>query len=230
MEPRNIPWKAEWKAAGLDPGPLNEQEAALVPELERENAAFLERHPSLTVVRPQVRAARPFVWGLWALPVAAALVLVLAWPGSTAPSSSERLKGADAVVTVYRQNAAGVEKLGAGAVVRPGDVLQASYRVGQPEQGVLVSVDGNGNVTVHMAKEGRSVPLAAGPEHPLEFSYELDRAPRYEVFLLVVSDRAFDVEPIRQVLKATAWADLKPNAFGPAIRFVALPLTKELSR
>ena len=45
MDEKKIPWKSEWKAAGLDPGPMTEEELKLVPGLEAENRAFLEKHP-----------------------------------------------------------------------------------------------------------------------------------------------------------------------------------------
>lgn len=230
MDQRKIPWKAEWKAAGLDPGPLSPEEERLVPELQKENHEFLVRHP----YRPPA-PSRSVPFRVWSLPlVAAAALLAVALPlgGPAAPELGlERMKGAsDAVLSVYRQAAGGTEKLAPGALVRPGDVLQASYRVPKALQGALLSVDGGQNVTVHMAKEGRSVPLVAGEEHPLDFGYELDRAPRYEVFVLVYSSQPFDLEPIRQLLKAAPWESLKADAFGAGIRFTTLPLVKETSR
>ena len=73
MDQRKIPWKSEWKAAGLDPGPLSPEEAALVPELIVENQRVLEAHP----LRPPVRSS-PF--RVWSLPLVAAVVF-LALPG-----------------------------------------------------------------------------------------------------------------------------------------------------
>jgi len=229
MDQRNIPWKAEWKAAGLDPGALSAEEEALVPSLVAENQAFLAKHP----YRPTPRPAVPFQ--VWALPlVAAAALVLLALPLASSPepgSGLERMKGgSDAVLTVYRQSSSGTEKLAPGATVRPGDVLQASYRVSQAVQGALVSIDGSRNVTIHLAQNGRSTALVAGAEYPLEFSYELDRAPRFEVFILLVSSHPFDLEPIRQTLKTAPLEPLPPDAFGKDIRFTLLPLVKAASQ
>jgi len=231
MDKRKIPWKAEWKASGLDPGPLTEEEAALVPDLEVENRRFLEDHPF-----PKSLNSRPKVSVLgspWLVPlaVAAAVLVFVAVPfAPLVPTSLERIKGAgDPVLTVYRQSSGQAQKLAARAAVRAGDVLQAAYQVTKPLQGAILSVDGGGNVTVHLAKEGRSVALVPGGEHPLEFSYELDRAPRYEVFFLFTSDQPFDLEPLRQTLKQKPWDTLSPEAFGKSVRFTLLVLTKETS-
>lgn len=229
MERRDIPWKAEWKAAGLEPGPLTPEEEALVPGLEAENREFLERHP-YRPGRPPLRISRAAVWALPAA-AAAALLVVLAGPvvsgGQAAPVLERAKGGVETHLTVYRQGKSGPEKLAARAVVRPGDVLQAAYSVAKPAQGALLSVDGAGNVTVHLAEGGRSVLLQAGAEHPLTFSYELDQAPRFEVFFLLVSDKPFDLEPVRQLLKTRSWDSLAAGAFGPGIDFTVLPLTKE---
>lgn len=230
MDQRKIPWKSEWKAAGLDPGPLSPEEAALVPELMVENQRFLEAHP----LRPPVRSSVPFrVWSLPLVAAAAALVFFtvpLTSPQETLPGL-ERMKGnSDAILAIYRQSSTGNEKLVPGAKVRPGDVLQASYRVAQAAQGALLSVDGSRNVTTHLAQGGRSTALVAGAEFPLAFSYELDRAPRFEVFILLVASQPFDLEPVRQTLKTATLETLPPDAFGPGIRFTLLPLVKETSK
>ena len=227
MERRKVPWKAEWKAAGLDPGPLTDDELRLVPDLMEENRAFLAEHPR------EQRAKPPRISPLfWAVPLAAAaLFAVVAVPLSVpSPSTGERIKGSGSpALTVYRQAKSGAEKLSAKALVRPGDLLQAAYQVSSSLQGALVSVDGDSNVTIHLAQGGHSIALTPGAEHRLDFSYELDRAPKYEVFFLLTSPRPFDLEPIRKLLKQSSWENLKAGAFGPGVSFVVFPLTKEVS-
>jgi hypothetical protein len=221
-------WKAEWKAAGLDPGPLTEAEEAQVPRLQEENREFLIKHPPQKTLRR--RRSVPFsVWagGL----AAAAVVLVFLLPGSpfsTGVNSLERVKGSgEPLVAVYRHGSTGVEKLASGSMVSAGDVLQVAYKVSRPLQGALLSLDGDGNVTVHLAKDGHSVALVPGGERHLDFSYELDKAPRFEAFFLFTSDQSFDLEPVRQRLKAVStWDALAPETFGPALRFTVLGLTK----
>lgn len=229
MDQRKIPWKAEWKASGLDPGPLTPEEADLVPRLQAENQEFLRAHPY------SPRAKTPPVtrlMGALGVPLAlvAAALLVVAGPLTGGPSlvgPNEHMKGPSTPrLFLYRNHDGKPEPLAERSVVRSGDVLQAAYLVTQPTQGAVLSVDGDRNVTVHLAVQGRSAPLASGGEHPLEFSYELDQAPLYEVFVLVTSATPFDVEPIRQRLKTTPWNGLAPGAFGAGLNFTVFPLVK----
>ena len=230
MDEKKIPWKSEWKAAGLDPGPMTEEELKLVPGLEAENRAFLEKHPFAgKKTAPKSRSLKLQTLFL-PLAAAAALLVVFTLPqfaGTGVGLDQERLKGSgDPVLVVYREGPSGAVRLDARAQVRAGDVIQAAYKVTKPIQGAILSVDGEGNVTVHLARDGRSAALVPGGEQPLEFSYELDRAPRFEVFFLLTSDKPFDLEPVRQVLKTAPWDSLGPAAFGPGIRFTLVPLTK----
>ena len=225
-------WKSEWKAAGLDPGPMTENEEAMVPGLVEANREFLKKHPPEVVLKRK-KPSIPFQ--VWTIPlvVAAALLLFVGLPSSpfqTGNPSLERVKGSsEPVVLVYRQGQKGAERLDSGTTVRPGDVLQVAYQVSRPQQGALLSLDGDGNVTVHLAKDGRSVALVPGAERPMDFSYELDRAPRFEAFFLFTSDQPFDLEPVRQKLKAaSSWDALAPGAFGP-IRFTVLALNKAMA-
>lgn len=231
MDQRKIPWKAEWKAAGVDPGTLSPEEESLVPQLQEENRRFLENHPYPGRSRPQPLVHR----AVWSLPLAAAaaVLLFVTLPGVPENSGGglERMKGSfGAVLSVYRQTGGRTEKLESGAVVKPGDVLQASYRVNQATQGALLSVDGNRQVTVHLSASGRSVGLSAGVERPLASSYELDKAPKFEVFYLFVSPVPFEIEPLRQKLQASSGETLKAGAFGSGIEFTVLALKKEPSR
>jgi len=215
MDQKRISWKAEWKAAGLDPGPLSEADETLVPRLQQENREFLEKHPPESVLRR--RKSLPFQ--AWALPLAAAAALLIFVGSPNSPFSGgvgplERIKGSGDSLVVYRQGQTGAEKLAPRATVRPGDVLQVAYQVSRPQQGALLSLDGDGNVTVHLAKDGHSVALVPGAERRLDFSYELDRAPRFEVFFLFTADKAFDLEAVRQRLKSVPWESLGPTSFG----------------
>jgi hypothetical protein len=228
MNKRNVPWKAEWKAAGLDPGPLKPEEEALVPDLRRENEAFLTRHP---FQKPAPVKRTPLLWSVPLAAAAAVLFAVLPLAGPATDVGLEHVKGADEpALAVYRQGQGGPEKLAPGAVVHPGDILQAAYKVPRAVQGALVSVDGNRNVTVHLSQGGRSRALTDGGERPLESSYELDKAPRFEVFFLLVSNKPFDLAPVLKVVKDSPWESLKPGAFGPDVQFAVLPLVKEVSR
>lgn len=118
-----------------------------------------------------------------------------------------RLKGAqisvNPAITLYKQNGKEAEKLNDGDKAEEGDVIQITYNAGQRKYGVIFSVDGNGNVTRHFPEDSwKSESLAKGTaEVPLDFSYELDDAPDFECFILVTSNKEFDLEGIELKLK-----------------------------
>jgi hypothetical protein len=139
----------------------------------------------------------------WLMPALAAAAVVLAvgagvfW--STVPDDGVRLKGTTAELVVYRKTPKGSERLEPGAEVRPGDLIRLGYRAAGRTYGTIVSTDGSGNVTLHLpASGGQAATLKAGGTVLLDYSYELDDAPRWERFYLVTGDEPFDVEPVRR--------------------------------
>lgn len=117
-----------------------------------------------------------------------------------------RLKGAAKSIvpalTLYRKDGKQAEKLKDGARAEEGDVIQITYNAGQKKYGFIFSVDGNGNVTQHFPEEGwDSAELSKeSTEVPLDFSYELDDAPDFECFILVTSNKPFNLESIEEKL------------------------------
>lgn len=101
-----------------------------------------------------------------------------------------RIKGAvDPHLVIDRRTSAGHERLGAGEMVGEGDLLQLSYVPAGRREGVIVSIDGAGAVTLHHPAEPEGSPaLDEGAEIPLGHSYELDDAPSFERFLFVTRD------------------------------------------
>jgi hypothetical protein len=101
-----------------------------------------------------------------------------------------RIKGGvEPHLVIDRRTAAGHERLVTDQVVRSGDLLQVSYVPAGRQQGVIVSIDGAGAVTLHHPEApGASPVLAEGSEIPLAHSYELDDAPGFERFVFVTRD------------------------------------------
>jgi hypothetical protein len=101
-----------------------------------------------------------------------------------------RIKGGvEPHLVIDRRTAAGHERLVTDQVVRSGDLLQVSYVPAGRRQGVIVSIDGAGAVTLHHPEApGASPMLAEGSEVPLAHSYELDDAPGFERFVFVTRD------------------------------------------
>ena len=172
----------------------------------------------------------------WLVPALAATAVVLAVGVGVlrppAPADGIRLKGGDAEIVVFRKTAAGSERLGPGARAVPGELIRVGYRAAGRPYGAIVSTDGNGNVTQHLPRSGgRAAPLETGGTVLLDFSYELDDAPRWERFYLVTGDEPFDLEAVRQAARkvaATGSAGAPPQLEIPAnLQQSIFTLTKE---
>jgi hypothetical protein len=127
------------------------------------------------------------------------------------PSTAPRLY-------VYRQGAAGAERLSDGAPAAPGDLVQLAYGSRTGGYGVLLSIDGARRVTLHWPdrQDGGAAALKAAAETRLPSSYELDDAPAFERFFLVRATTPFSV--------ATALEAARSLAAAPAARQQALAL------
>jgi len=83
-----------------------------------------------------------------------------------------------------------------------GDTVQLAYTTaasGPSSElyGVIFSIDGRSVVTMHYPyRKGQNPLLVSGKRIFLEEAYTLDDAPGYEVFVLVVSSQALDVEAL----------------------------------
>ncbi|MEY3213569.1 MAG: hypothetical protein RIT28_4050 [Pseudomonadota bacterium] len=163
---------------------LQDAEASLAPfdwEILRAAAARVDDERPAPAPAPATPWWRRFGLVLApALAVAAALLIAVL---PDAPSS--RAKGdVDLDFVVLREGRVmpGVE----GRVYGPGDLLQFTYRAAGHEQLVLLSIDGEGKVTVFYPSQGEA-PLAVvpGERHVLDGSIALDAAPGPELFVAV---------------------------------------------
>jgi hypothetical protein len=101
-----------------------------------------------------------------------------------------RIKGGvEPHLVIDRQTASGHERLAAGELIAGGDLLQVSYVPAGRREGVIVSIDGAGVVTLHHPSDAAAEPsLSEGNEVPLAHAYELDEAPDFERFVFVTRD------------------------------------------
>ena len=121
-------------------------------------------------------------------------------------SDGERAKGLDLELRVYRQRDDGVERLLDGQRVRAGDVLQLGFVRGEHGHGVLLSIDGRGEVTLHYPAEGArdtELPRERG-QQLLPHAYELDDAPSFERFILVAADEPLSVAAVASAARSLA--------------------------
>jgi hypothetical protein len=153
----------------------------------------------------------------WAMPAVAvtalvviAVALVSAPPDRGSPAEqlkggSDRIKGLEPALALYRRTAEGSETLADGAVARKGELIRVGYRPAGRSYGAIVSIDGAGNVTMHLPPSGdRAAALKHETLVLLDQAYELDDAPRWERFYFVAGESPFDVGPVIQAARNAA--------------------------
>ncbi len=112
-----------------------------------------------------------------------------------------RIKGLKAGLEIWRKTGKSTEKLANNSYVNAGDLLQVRYIAEKKCYGVILSVDGNGILTIHLSgRNGKAAELEAGKVVSLENAYELDNAPKYETFYLITSTTEFSLAPIAENL------------------------------
>lgn len=166
---------------------------------------------------------------LWLPALATAAVLLVALgvtlrgpgrgpsPADRPQLETTRIKGLRPEILLFRKTASGAEPLTSTSVAHAGDVVQLAYQAAGRRYGVIISVDGRGTVTPHLPRDGRRSPeLAPGANVPLAVAYELDDAPRWETFYMVVAPRPFDVEIVVAAARAAASRPAHGTAGNPA--------------
>jgi hypothetical protein len=99
-----------------------------------------------------------------------------------------RIKGLGPSLLLHRQRDGHVEELHDGDVAHTGDLVQVSYAAAGNRNGVVLSLDDRGLVTLHHpARPDARATLVARGQHALDHAYELDDARSYECFVLVTS-------------------------------------------
>lgn len=200
---------------------LGDEADARIDAVMRSNAEILEDHPPSEMAaavrrRLEDRKAerKPARAGWWlALPTLAAAAGLLFWVGTRGPEdvvegteppvkeSGESpevitLKGDPRMIIQRRRGSEDVQVTD-GDSVRAGDLLQVSYQAAGSAEGVIISMDGRGVMTLHHPEKPKkaSTALQTGGTIPLPNAYELDDAPKYERFFFVTGDHV-DVETV----------------------------------
>lgn len=203
------------RAMATDPSVKSRLEA-----LAADDQQVLASHPPARVaasIKTQAAAAptKAFAWkpmlaGLAALTVTGVLIgVVLVEPGA----DDTRLKGTGAPLTLFRLTPTGAEPLTSGREVKAGDVVQPRFHLEKRAFVTVLSFDALGQVTIH------SDDVFEAGSHVSANSFELDRTPGFERFVLITSPTKLPLE------RTTAAA--REAARSPAPRDVPLPLPKE---
>jgi hypothetical protein len=150
-----------------------------------------------------------------ALPIAAVLVIfagAFALRGTFQPQTSDieitRAKGGSSI-RVFRKTTGGSEELRDGAVAARRDLIQLGYSTGGLRYGAILSIDGRGTITFHLPQGYSGGKLEAPELDPqpgamLNFAYELDDAPSFERFFLVLSAKPFSLSTVLDSAKKLA--------------------------
>lgn len=160
--------------------------------------------------RPNRSWQRPARWMVLspALAAAAILLILLVRPlyyGTPTVTPELRTKGLETHLRIYRQAGEEAELLAADARVSAGDLLQLSYVAAGAPYGVILSIDGRGEVTLHHPGErGQSTHLAQRGETLLPHAYQLDDAPLFERFFVVTGNRPIEVETVLSAARTLA--------------------------
>jgi hypothetical protein len=117
--------------------------------------------------------------------------------------AANRIKGLTTGLHVYMQRGEQAVLLQNGSPARAQDVLQLGFVAAENYYAVILSLDGNGVVTVHLPENYQREHTAAAPfikqqaqEMLLPYSYRLDAAPAFERFFLVTSNRSFTISDV----------------------------------
>ncbi len=167
--------------------------------LARDDQTFLQAHPfSSLPQKPRSRTLRSFVtWGI--IPLAAALVLLPLLP------QEERTKGAEVSLSVFHKTSSGAERLANSSVLQKGDEIQLAYAATRKLWVAIYSVDGRGTLTLHFPVDQReAMAVEPGKTTLLPFSYRLDDAPAFELFVMISGDHAFAVESLMPAVQLFA--------------------------
>ncbi len=121
------------------------------------------------------------------------------------PTDEVRLKGLVPRLTIYKKTSDGASPLHDGSAVWPGDVIQVAYVAAGYRYGVVLSVDGNRAVTLHLPEaQGPAVPLNPQGETALGHAFELDATSGRERFVFVASKQPFTTDTIIDAMRAGA--------------------------
>jgi hypothetical protein len=192
-------------------------------------------------------AAKGVLRSLWSFRIAgpafAALAIgigLLTYPGriKTAQSSIQdtvpdtvRLKGSESGLVIFRKSRSGSELLPPQAFARPGDTLQVFYHSRKEAYGMVFSLDGSGNLTLHYPEsEGPAAALRMGDMLPLPHAFRLDKAPRFERFFLLTSEQPFATASLLALIRGAyppgqALTDTPDTLTGLASGFRQYPYT-----
>lgn len=136
--------------------------------------------------------------------------------------TDDRVKGGGNRIELWQKKEGIVANILNNALLEKGDVIQIRIHPEKKCFGVVVSLDGRGTWTTHLPDSGStSKAIKPGKDEFLDFAYQLDDAPNYEVFWLVTSDKTFNIDTLMNHFKQLNGSPVPPSS---------LPLNKSFTQ
>lgn len=179
----------------------SEKDLIRIEELKAQNIEFLRINPynklesklnkqsiiskfliSLKNINPKYSLVLSFVF-----------ILILSIPIYQNLTSSSQMKGSDINLFFYKKNInSKVVNIKNNSLLKDQDQIQIKYVSGTYKHGLIFSVDGNKNITIHFPSYTSSDSGVFNKSSGfVSNSYVLDNAPSFEDFYLVVSNTKF---------------------------------------
>lgn len=113
-----------------------------------------------------------------------------------------RLKGIEPELHIYRKHNDYIEQVLHNQLAKEDDLLQIKYQGAGYQYGMIFSIDGRGEITLHFpSSRQESNKIQSQGEIALPFSYQLDDAPNFERFFLITSHKNFSVNKILERIR-----------------------------
>lgn len=101
------------------------------------------------------------------------------------------------ILNIYRMRDGRIMKIENGSYAKSGDLLQITYTAPEGTHGVILSLDGQGTVTLHYPSRPEDSTLLQGDgEIFLSNSFQLDDAPHFEKFFFITSKTGINIKDI----------------------------------
>ena len=242
-----------WEERALERGDVSADERAILDRIHASNEEILAQYPvammsariasRIAERRKARRVRRAGFGGAFVLAGAVAVLLLTVGPiqsenrdlslgGFELGVDEERTevvrsKGLKSKLHIYRKLDDRVELLNDGKVVANKDLLQLSYSAADSAYGVIVSVDGRGQVSLHHPeKKDGSTQLKSGGEVSLPHSYLLDDAPEFERFFFVTAQHPIEVQEVLDAVEGLKSPSSDPLRLSPEIEQQSVRLEK----
>lgn len=216
-----VPGASRDRLAAADAAELAERVAVVHANNQAELAAY-PPGPALEQIRARVaseaarrRARRRWTMvGMAGVASVAAMTAIVLVAGRVATGDSgpvddpeiTRVKGTTRLLA-FRQAGDHADALVEDDLVHEGDLIQLRYHAGGKKYGVIASIDGGGEITLHYPGAEDAPPddtaLSTKPT-PLAHAYALDNAPRFERFFFITSDQPIELAPCMSALRSLA--------------------------